>query len=144
MLVVGDKAMLMPIGPSCGWPDGLYVSEFLMALVTCRRITHYQPVTPPTHPTNTSSRRQKQCCLLQSHRHCLYSCPTDSFLQTKKDVQPEQKETLLFTSADNVNQLYSSTHKSICFISIIHRGQLPLESSPRDVVFVCFKLAQDR
>lgn len=34
LLVVGERAMLMPIGPSMGCPDGLYISEFLMALVT--------------------------------------------------------------------------------------------------------------
>ena len=31
----GESAILMPMGPSWGWPDGLKRNELTMALVTC-------------------------------------------------------------------------------------------------------------
>ena len=34
LLVVGERAILTPIGPSPGCPEGLFIREFLIALVT--------------------------------------------------------------------------------------------------------------
>lgn len=37
---VGERATLIPIGPSEGWPEGLTFREFRIAFVTCNTSSH--------------------------------------------------------------------------------------------------------
>ena len=54
LLWVGDRAILIPIGPSSGWPDGLYSKEFLIPFVICKQIHMSSPAelsAPSKHET---------------------------------------------------------------------------------------------